>query len=177
MDTDALCTRRLLLEPMSPGLAAAVMSQDWSGAARLLDADFPPEWRDDGWQWLAKQAELGVHDARYVAWGTRLARCVVGEDRAVLAEVGFHRPPDPEGWAEIGFRVVAEHRRTGLAREAVTALLSWAGRQGARGVQASAGPDNAPSLALLDDLGFTRTSSRVHPVLGELVVLRRRCDA
>ena len=30
---------------------------------------------------------------------------------AVLAEVGFHEPPDTEGWVEIGYRVVATSLR------------------------------------------------------------------
>ncbi|MDQ2750863.1 MAG: GNAT family N-acetyltransferase [Actinomycetota bacterium] len=160
---------------MSSPLARAVMRKDWVAAYRLLGTPFPFEWRSDGWQWLKAQATSGEDDDRFVVWGTRLALGAVdGPARGpVLAEVGFHGPPDPDGSVEIGYRVVSRHRRRGLAEEAVTAVLSWAAAHGADGVKASVSPDNVASIALLHKLAFTATGSYRHPVLGEQLSFRR----
>jgi RimJ/RimL family protein N-acetyltransferase len=170
-------TRRLDLVEMSCPLVSAVLHEDWPAVQRLLGAPFPIEWRADGWHWLEPQLKNGEIDERYIAWGTRLAlptRNGVGADRGpVLAEVGFHGPPGSDGWVEIGYRVVSEHRRQGLAEEAVRALLSWAAAHGATGVKASVGPDNAASIGLLRKLGFAAAGAQVHPLLGEQLVFRR----
>ena len=171
-----LHTRRLVLEPMSCALMRAVLDRDWDGAGELLGADFPPEWRADGWAWLAPRLADGERDPALLGWGTRLAR-PAGEEGAVLAEVGFHGPPDAEGWAEIGYRTVAAHRRQGIAEEAVSALLGWAAARGVVGVRASVDPDNAASAALLAKLGFAAAGAYRHEVLGEQVLFRRGARA
>lgn len=143
----------------------------------LLGAAFPVEWRDDGWRWLEPQLAHGQLDDRFIAWGTRLALPRSGGSGMprgpVLAEVGFHGPPDADGWVEIGYRVVSEHRRRGLAEEAVRALLTWAAVKGIAGVKASVNHDNAASVSLLHKLGFLATGTYVHPVLGEQLAFRR----
>src|SRR6478736_3809887 len=137
---------------MSSQLVRAVLQKEWTVARHLLGTPFPLEWRDDGWQWLEWQASRGESDERFIVWGTRLAFPVtvdVGADSGpVVAEVGFHGPPDSEGWVEIGYRVVAEYRRRGLAEEATAALLAWAVAHGVTGVRASVSPDNAASIGL-----------------------------
>ena len=174
-------TPRLLLVPMSCEVVRAVLGRDWNAAGRLLGAAFPAEWRDDGWQWLEPQATKGEQDDRHLAWGTRLGMSTTIDDGtdagSVLAEVGFHGPPDPDGWVEVGYRVVCGHRRRGLAEEATSALLAWAAVHGATGVKASVSPDNAPSLGLLNKLGFTDTGSYQHPTLGQLLTFRRTTRA
>lgn len=173
-------TPRLVLVPMSCRLVRSILRRDWAAVDRLLETAFPPEWRDDGWQWLEPQATNGEHDDRYVAWGTRLAFAATDDvaDRGrVLAEVGFHGPPGTDGWAEIGYRVVASYRRRGLAGEAATALLAWASAHGAVGVKASVSPDNAASIGLLRKLGFTEAGSYRHRALGEQLTFHRRTGA
>ena len=92
----------------------------------------------------------------------------------MLAEVGFHGPPDTEGWVEIGYRVVARYRRQGLAHEAALALLRWAAGHGVFGVRASISPDNAASMGLLDKLGFINAGRYEHRALGERLIYRRK---
>ena len=173
----AIRTVRLALVPMSSQVVRAVLQKEWTVARHLLGTPFPLEWRDDGWQWLEWQATRGESDERFIVWGTRLAFPVtvdVGADSGpVVAEVGFHGPPDSEGWVEIGYRVVAEYRRRGLAEEATAALLAWAVAHGVTGVRASVSPDNAASIGLLGKLGFTAAGSHRHPILGEQLGFRR----
>ncbi len=162
-------------------LVLAILRKDWVAVWRLLGAPFPHEWRADGWQWLEPQATNGENDDRFVIWGTRLALPVLHDacpdSGPVLAEVGFHGPPDIDGWVEIGYRVVAQHRRQGLAEEATSALLAWATVHGATGVKASVSPDNTASLALLHKLKFTAAGSYRHRVLGEQLIYHHAADA
>lgn len=174
---EVIRTKRLILVPMSAALVRSILHRDWSSVKRLLGAEFPPEWRDDGWRWLKPQAERGEHDDRYLAWGTRLA-FPTGRGRsqgrgAVLAEVGFHGPPDTDGEAEIGYRVVARYQRQGLAEEAASALLGWATANGVSGVRACVSPANAASIGLLNKLGFTQAGCNQHRILGDQLVFRR----
>jgi [ribosomal protein S5]-alanine N-acetyltransferase len=173
-------TPRLDLVEMTCPLISAILQRDWPAAQRLLGTPFPLEWRGDGWRWLEPQLKYGEIDARFIAWGTRLALPRPGElglaSRPVLAEVGFHGPPDADGWAEIGYRVVHKHRRQGLAEEAARALLSWAAAHGASGVKASVGADNTASIGMLNKLGFTAARTYAHPSLGEQLAFRRSAD-
>jgi RimJ/RimL family protein N-acetyltransferase len=173
----AIRTPRLELREMSCLLVSTILQKDWPAAQRLLGTPFPLEWRDDGWLWLQPQLKKGEVDDRFIAWGTRLAFPIPGglglDEGPVLAEVGFHGPPDPEGWVEMGYRVVTEHRRQGLAEEATRALLSWAAAHGATGVKASVRPDNAASIGLLHKLRFAAAGPYVHAVLGEQLIFRR----
>lgn len=173
----AIRTARLALIPMASRLVRAVLQKDWMTVERLLGAPFPLEWRDDGWTWLESQAIRGESDERFIVWGTRIvvpATHHIDEVRGpVLAEVGFHGPPDSDGWVEIGYRVVAAHRRRGLAEEATSALLAWAVAHGVTAVQASVSPDNTASIGLLRKLGFTGAGSHRHPILGEQLSFHR----
>jgi RimJ/RimL family protein N-acetyltransferase len=58
----------------------------------------------------------------YILWmrpnGTPLA----------IGTAGFHGPPDEEGSAEIGYSVLMEYQRQGIAVETVQALMAWAFR-------------------------------------------------
>lgn len=169
-------TRRLVLEPMSGEFMRMIMSKDWAAAARVLGTSFPHEWREDGWDWLAPRVAEGLLDPRVLGWATRLAR-IADTDGAgrgpVIAEAGFHGPPDSEGWVEIGYRVVADHRRRGFAAEAVSGLLDWATERGVAGVKASVGLGNDASRNLLLNLGFTGHGSYRHDSLGEQRIFRR----
>jgi len=56
---------------------------------------------------------------------------------------------------EAGWVLRADRTGRGLAREAMTAALAWFDRQhGAQRIVCMVSPDNAPSLALADRLGF-----------------------
>lgn len=83
----------------------------------------------------------------------------------MVAEVGFHGPPDGDGWVEIGYRVVAGYRRRGFAEEACRGLLDWALARGVAGVRAAIGRDSRPWRRWRRNL--TRPSgSASHEVLG-----------
>ncbi|HEY0622624.1 GNAT family protein [Sphingomonas sp.] len=55
---------------------------------------------------------------------------------------------------EIGYILVRDHWGSGIAREAVSAVIDRIFAEGQRRVFADTDPDNAPSRALLERLGF-----------------------
>lgn len=167
-----ILTQRLAMTPMSCELMRAIMAADWQQTDELLGTPFPVEWRNDGWEWLAPRVVEGDHDARLLDWGTRLARLTDGRG-PVVAEVGFHGPPDGAGWVEIGYRVVTGYRRHGLAEEACRCLLDWALTRGVAGVRAAIAPANEASVRLAQKLGFARTGSAWHEVLGKQLIFER----
>ena len=159
---------------MSCALMRAIIAADWAAAGALRGTDFPNEWRQDGWNWLGSARELeSERDPSLCVWGTRLARAVDanGSGRGgVVAEVGFHGPPDRSGWVEIGYRVLEACRRRGFAEEAVTGLLAWASRHAVIGVKASISPGNIESGTFLRKLGFAESGSYRHEELGEQLI-------
>jgi ribosomal-protein-alanine N-acetyltransferase len=167
-----ILTQRLAMTPLTCEGMRAIMAGEWQHADKLLGAPFPTEWRNDGWGWLAPRVVEGDLDARLLVWGTRLAR-LIDRRGQVVAEVGFHGPPDEDGWVEIGYRVVAGCRRRGLAEEACRGLLDWAFTQGVAGVRAAMSPDNEPSARLAQKLGFARAGRARHAVLGEQLIFER----
>lgn len=169
-DPGVLRTRRLALIPMSCVLMRAIMNKNWMSARSILGTPFPEEWHADGWEWLAPRAKDGGMFPSSLLWGPRMAHLARadGDGRGpVIAEAGFHGPPDGEGWVEIGYRVVVGHRREGFAEEAATALIAWAIEQGVHGVRGSVSPQNVASSNLLRKLGFIGTGSYRHRTLGE----------
>ncbi|HEV2755152.1 MAG TPA: GNAT family N-acetyltransferase [Actinomycetota bacterium] len=102
-----------------------------------------------------------------------LMRAILREG-AMIGHAGFHGPPNERGLVEIGYTVFEPHRRQGVAHEVAVALFRWAQQQpGVRGFRASVSPGNAPSLALVEKLGFVRTGVQWDEIDGEELVFER----
>lgn len=169
-------TRRLDLVRMSPGLMRALLAADWGQAGQLLGADIPAEWHGGYWQWLGQRPEQAEADPSVVPWLPRALLLRGTGDRGgaapdVVGEAGFHGPPDEGGRVEIGYMVVAAHRRRGYAEEAARALMSWASAEhGITRFRASISPGNVASLNLIRKLGFTPVGRQHHPQRGDELV-------
>jgi RimJ/RimL family protein N-acetyltransferase len=90
-------------------------------------------------------------DAAFLLW---VATMPQGD---YVGRIGCHAPPSAEGVVEIGYYVRDVHRGQGLAREMVTAFISWLRAHGVRGVRAMVRPGNDASIALLRSGGFRPT--------------------
>jgi RimJ/RimL family protein N-acetyltransferase len=76
---------------------------------------------------------------------------------ALIGDCGIHVPADNPAQAEFGITLAPAYHGRGYAAEAVRALLAILfGRLGKHRVFASVDPRNAPSLALMERLGFRR---------------------
>ena len=153
-----ITTERLVLVSLATELDA-VAGGDLARAADALAVTFPDQWPDEhDAHWLAVRARQLAENPGLAEW---MPRAIVRrESREVIGHCGFHGAPgvnardDPDA-VEIGYTIVASHRRRGYASESVRALLRWAREQHrVPRVIASVGPDNLPSLALVGQLGF-----------------------
>ena len=139
--TPILHSARLTLRPrvaddaeaLFPTMADAEVMRWWSNPPftqvedlRAHFAEAHPDWR--GWA---------------VTWR--------GEDRAIgFVAAGLRRP----GVSEIGYLFARETWGQGIASEALGALLTQLFAEGNRRVFADMDPDNAPSIRLVERLGF-----------------------
>lgn len=137
---ERLVTDRLVLEPIAPEVAEAVVAGDLSGL-RV----------GEGWPHADTVDGLGmaVRFGHAPGWFVTLAGEIVGD-------CGTHGPPDEAGDVEIGYGLAAPCRGRGYGSELVIAASRWLlGRPGVRRVVArEVLADNMPSRRALERAGF-----------------------
>jgi RimJ/RimL family protein N-acetyltransferase len=163
IETAAIATPRLTLVTLTPPILRAVASGDLAEVERLLGAPVGAGW-EDGVPAALRLEQLAADPAEQ-PWLVRAM--VTSMPGRVVGSIGFHAPPDEHGRVEIGYDVVASERRKGYARESVHALLAWAWTTGRAGIcVASVSPQNAPSLALVQSLGFRHVGEQIDEIDG-----------
>ena len=145
-------TRRLILKPVDPALANAIVGDRRLGgelAGAVLHRDFPD---------ASLTAMLPGYAARGAGgdgWGLWLAH--YEPERMIVGAAGFEGPPDGTGAVAIGYGMVRAHRRRGLTLEGVAALVAWAfGDNRLARILADCALDNAGSISVLEKLAFRR---------------------
>lgn len=102
---------------------------------------------------LGRQLRPTAGLTRVEAGGPRVLATVPGPGIAARA---FGRASLDGDWLGIHDVLVdPAHRRQGLAREVIAALLEWGAEQGARTIWLHVETSNEPARALYDSLGFT----------------------
>ena len=161
-----IASERLDLVLLSPEFLTAVVAGDLAGAQRARHWTCRMSWLESSaTRYLSLRLGQILDDPSVAPWLTRLL--VRRADAKVVGHITFHAAPDAAGRAELGYTVYEPYRRQGYAREAAKALMAWGIARGARRFVLSISPGNAPSLALADRMGFTRTGSQVDEVDGE----------
>jgi ribosomal-protein-alanine N-acetyltransferase len=106
-------------------------------------------------------------------WGYHLF--IHAEDKTLIGEGGFKGKPDTEGMVEIGYAIVPEYRRRGLAFEAARALADYAIQHAeVKVLQAHTLKDGTASIRILEKLGMKFCGTAQDPDEGE--VLRWRVE-
>lgn len=158
---------------------AALPSLDaaWAGWRQLglhldvaLPAGWPPEEFDrDALAWVRDHVRAGEDPDWWMAW------VVLREPAPTLVGIaGYKGAPDDAGRVEIGYSVVAEYRRRGIATEAAAGLVARAFEAPAvRAVCAETRPDHRASLGVLHGLGFLPAGEGSEPGLVRLERPRR----
>jgi RimJ/RimL family protein N-acetyltransferase len=168
-------TTRLDLIPLDPAALRHLIAGDRAAAQRILGLTLPPDFPTDD----ERAGFLPIQLHRMEASPQRrdwMARLIVSEPDGVIGHCGFHGPPNIIGRAEIGYTVFEPFRGQGFAKEAATALVRWAFEQGEKEVYASVSPNNAPSLAVINALGFTQVGTQEDEVDGLELVFAIRPD-
>jgi RimJ/RimL family protein N-acetyltransferase len=137
---ERLATARLVLEPIAPEVAGAVVAGDLSGL-RV----------GEGWPHADTVDGLGmaVRHGHPAGWFVTL-------DGEIIGDCGTHGPPDEAGDVEIGYGLAAPYRGRGYGNELVVAAARWLlGRPAVRRVVArEVLADNVPSRRALERAGF-----------------------
>jgi len=155
--TRRIHTDRLCLVPGTEVLGRAEIN-DRARFAALLGANVPPEWppplNDEGsMTWFTEYVESNPDGVGWAAWYFLLEE-PDGSFTAV-GNGGFKGAPDQSGAVEIGYSVLEEHQRKGIASEGVGVLIEWAfSHEQVDRVIAQTMPDLKPSIRVLEKRGF-----------------------
>ncbi len=166
-----IATDRLVLVALPVAALRAAAEGRLDAAGRIVGCDlraFPAEEREI--------AEIRCRDLEqdpdYFPWSLR-AICLKPDLRFV-GHFNFHTKPDPDylrdlapGAVELGYYILPEFRRRGLAEEAARGMMDWAAQNfGVRRFVVSIGPANAASVAMAAKLGFARIGGHIDDVDG-----------
>jgi len=153
-----LVTARLTLVPFDADLVRAAR-HDRALLARLLGAAIPEGWPGPDFGEVLPMIQDAVErDPGHAAW-VRLVVLNKGTGQTLVGDAGFLGPPSPDGSVVLGYAVVPEYRRRGIATETAQTLAGWALRQpGVTRIVAECEPDNAASIRVLDAAGFGRVA-------------------
>ena len=169
-------TRRVDLIEVTPQLAQANLD-DLAELARLLKAKVASTWPAEHWdadaiRWLIDRARQQPEDRGWFAWYVVLRPHANGQTPSIGSEssatligtCGMKGPPDPAGAVEVGYGIVAEHRRQGFALEATRGLIEWALRDArVKSIAAETFPDHAASLGVMRRLGMRHVGDGSDP--------------
>lgn len=160
-----LSTPRLELIAATAPIARAAVA-DRSALARLLEArvpaGWPPELMADHLDAFARRIEADPALEGWLPW-----YWVRRDDRTLIGNGGFGRPPAEDGSGKIGYALVAEHHGRGYATEGVAAILEWAfSHPGLTRVVADTYPELSASIRVLQKNGFRYAG----PGAGERVI-------
>ena len=144
-------TRNLHLIPCEPQHLAAIL-KDKKDLEPLLGISVPDSWPvfPEAMPYVYEKLKADPSSAR---WWTYLF--VHAADRVLAGEGGLKGRPDESGVVEIGYAIIPEYRRRGLATEAAGGLAGWAfSHPKVAAVEAETLPNGKPSIRVLEKLGM-----------------------
>jgi ribosomal-protein-alanine N-acetyltransferase len=107
-------------------------------------------------------------DHELLGWGVRYV--TLTENNQVIGDIGFKGKPNDKGIVEVGYGIIPEMQKKGIATEAVRAVIEWAfSSSKVKKVVAECLGDNVPSIRVLEKLGMRRTSSENGMINWELI--------
>jgi [ribosomal protein S5]-alanine N-acetyltransferase len=170
---DIVRSERIELVSLTRDQLAAILGGQTAEVEEALDVTLPPNWLGDDDllpQWRLEQIES---DPTSQSW--LLRALILAEPRTCVGYFNFHGPPGEDGWVEMGYEILPEHRRRGYASEAALRMMRWAhDEHGVEVFRASIGPDNEPSLKMIEKLGFEEIGTQMDEIDGLEIVFERR---
>ncbi len=115
--------------------------------------EWPPESVRDVLPFFMESFRAGSAEAYWALPWYGLLR--TDEEDVLCGSIGFKGPPDGAGVVEVGYSVLPEYARQGIATEMLTAVTEWAkGNPKVRAIEAETFPDNMASIRVLEKVGF-----------------------
>jgi RimJ/RimL family protein N-acetyltransferase len=163
-----IITERLRLVPVTTEVVRAYF-QDRAKLSVLLGAEVPIDWPVDP---VILEVLKGQMDKKGAfTWADFVY--IHKADRKVMGDGGFKGPPGTDGRVEIGYAVLPEYRRKGLATEAARALLEMAfSHEEVQVVCAETVVNGLASAAVLQKIGMRRSGERRDDEDGDLFCWR-----
>jgi RimJ/RimL family protein N-acetyltransferase len=177
-DWQTVETPRLMLRTLSMPALAALAAGDRAEASRLTQCDLE-DFPDDQLSIAGIRLKDLKADPDYLPWSLRAI--LLKPSLRFVGHFNFHSTPNADylkelapGAVEMGYFVLPEFRRQGLAEEAVLGMMAWASQvHGVSRFVVSISPDNAPSVAMARKLGFTGIGSHIDDEDGYEDILAR----
>lgn len=167
---EEIITGRLILRLLPASALEATINRDRGTLGVLLGCEIPDDWFGTARLAQMRLDQLNV-DPDYLPWSLRAI--IVRATRELAGYVNFHAPPDSDALGgaapdaiELGYSILPQFRRRGIARETVTTLLRWARLRGAHHAILSISPNNIASLALAQSLGFVKVGEQIDDLDG-----------
>ena len=169
-------TERLELVPMSAPFVDALLAGRREEAERIGRLVLPEGWPDNhDAGFLRFRLDQLRRDPEAEPW---LVRAVVlpDDERPMVGHAGFHGPPGVNGPGrpealEVGYTIFEPFQGRGYATEVTDGLVRWGrSEHGVRTFVASVGPWNAPSLRVVEKLGFRQVGTQWDAEDGEELV-------
>lgn len=80
----------------------------------------------------------------------------------VIGSAGFHDFPNADGMIEIGFGIVLEMQNQGFGKELLLGMWQMiCKRADVKVLRYTVAPDNAPSMHIINKLGFTKVGEQI----------------
>jgi ribosomal-protein-alanine N-acetyltransferase len=159
-------TENLRLVPCELVHIEAIL-RDKKELEQMLSISVPDNWPEfpESLQYVYKHLKA---DPSSSEWGYHLF--VHRQDQALIGEGGYKGRPDAEGMVEIGYAIVPEYRRRGLAFEAARGLTNHAfSHAEVHVVQAHTLLDGEASIGVLKKLGMKCAGTAQDPDEGEVL--------
>ena len=163
----------LRLVPFTAQLLELAAADDRPGFGRVAGVRIPESWPPHGVRFhqLPLQLDALRQDPEGLPWHGRLIVVAANGVRTLAGVINLKGPPDEHGRVEIGYEVLPEFRRRGVASAAERELLAWCfGQARVSAVRARTLNGNTVSQHMLKRLGFARIGPERDPELGEMVV-------
>jgi RimJ/RimL family protein N-acetyltransferase len=171
-----ILTPRLELVPVTLEMVEAILLGDRDRAEQAAKARLPGSWPNRALIERAFTASLDAirSDPEQRLWGDRLLIARDDPQRGVIGSVVFNGFP-PDGIAHVGYGVEESSQRCGFATEATRACVEWALLQpGIQAVVAETFPWHRASLRVIEKLGMKPAGTRLHELLGEVLLFEVR---
>ena len=139
----------------------------------MLDVSPPPSWPPEynGPETRAWLRDLMKADAGSMGWlGYYVAATLDGQPM-LAGTAGFKGRPDENGEVEIGYSIISELRRQGIATEAIRLLIGHAfANSDVRRIKAETLPRLIPSIGVLAKCGFIHAGEGLDPEEGKTLL-------
>ena len=95
----------------------------------------------------------------------------------VIGSAGFHDFPNEEGMIEIGFGIVPEMQNQGFGKELLIGMWKMiCERTDVKVLRYTVAPDNAPSMHIINKLGFEKVGEQVDPEDGLELIYEQKVE-